>query len=172
LKKFAVSSVGKSILKNFISPDGYMIIDTFKRVVTELSGEEEGKLWENYVMSVATDVAYLIQDKTLEKQSLLNCRGPVYKLWSDALDMLELSFAYDKEILSTDLKNLQTVVHELVRNHFVPENIEKLETYMKFFSKTKNIQKFYKSETFEDHRDILRSILRKVWVETFFNGLE
>jgi len=172
MKKFAVTSVGKSVLKNFISPDGYMLIDTVKSVVTELSGEEEGKLWETHIMTFATDVAYLVQDKVLEKQALLNCRGPIYKFWSDALDMLELSFAYDKDKFSEDIIELQTAVHALLDNHLVADKFEHYDTYAKFFSKKKNIHKFYKSEQFVEQREILRSVLRKIWVETFFNGLE
>mmetsp|Transcript_11129 Transcript_11129/g.12248 ORF Transcript_11129/g.12248 Transcript_11129/m.12248 type:complete len:323 (+) Transcript_11129:93-1061(+) len=166
------SMLGKRLLKQFTNGDAIAVLEILKAAVI-LNGVSKTKAnyLEKSVLKATGFIVSFIQDKEIEKNEILKLRDPLFTLWSDAIDMMELSFAFDVDQLSKDICNLEDAC-TLVLSVFLPINIQKELTFL--FENFKN-KEFLLAAWNDDNTELyelrknLREVLRRSWDLVFFN---
>eukprot|EP01129_Flabellula_baltica_P003085 TRINITY_DN12933_c0_g1_i1.p1 TRINITY_DN12933_c0_g1~~TRINITY_DN12933_c0_g1_i1.p1 ORF type:complete len:335 (+),score=63.16 TRINITY_DN12933_c0_g1_i1:44-1048(+) len=167
VKRIAKTAIGRTLVQKFISEDGFAFFETIKDIIAQIEGEVRGKSWEKDIMVLAAEIVYLIEDGIIDKESVLLCRDSVYRLWSDTLDMLELSFAYNGSRFYTSMKLCINDFISVTFDCLKEERRDMIEGYASFFKNKDNIHRFFNDEEFSELRTQTRTILRRVWDATF-----
>eukprot|EP01124_Arcella_intermedia_P018835 TRINITY_DN25962_c0_g1_i1.p1 TRINITY_DN25962_c0_g1~~TRINITY_DN25962_c0_g1_i1.p1 ORF type:complete len:300 (-),score=61.29 TRINITY_DN25962_c0_g1_i1:162-1028(-) len=134
VSKVMVSKLGKKILKDWVSPDGIQFLTIMRNIIQKVTGSEvEATLFEQLALKTFTDVVLMITNKVLTKERVLLTRDSLFQLWSDALDMLEISFVFDGErLLDCCHKAWESITH-IILDGIDIEKRDKVEEFIALF---------------------------------------
>jgi hypothetical protein len=111
--------------------------------------------------------------------SLISRRDPVFQLWSDAIDGIEISFTFDEARLLMAMEDcymsLVNVIFPYLGNQLACKGLtspdkdveKKIDRYAKVFLDKEFITEFYTDTKWDAERQELWKILRVVWEDTF-----
>jgi len=167
LRQVVKSGVGKLILKTFVSQDGMNLISVITQIITQHIDSNTGTFYENFILELAVYIVYLIKDKIITKEEVLLTRDSIFKLWSNALDMLELSFAFDEDELINILQASYQTVGEIIFPYMNDTETESFQNLFRILINKELILLLYKNDEYLKNRENLHTILRKVWDESF-----
>jgi len=170
--KVVTTKFGKKLLKDWVSPDGIEFILILRKILAKYIGSDsEAEFFEQIALQTFCDVVVLITNKNISKEKLLIVRDPMFQLWSDALDMLEISFLFDDERLHTAMHSVINIVTSIVMIEIEEEKREAMIKYSSIFGNKELIIEFYTLDKWKDERKELKDVLRRVWDSTFSTTL-
>jgi len=170
LGKVVSSCLGKSLIREFISDDAIELIESIKLIVANYtSSTKKAERFENLTLKLAARVIILITNKDISKEQVLLMRDPLFLLWSDSLDMLEITFIYDEDRLVKSWQTLLAIITDVLFPYFTMAAKENMKEISNIFATREFIYTFYQSDKFSENRNQLRTLLRKTWEKAFIN---
>eukprot|EP01121_Diplochlamys_sp_Union-15-3_P000868 TRINITY_DN10729_c0_g1_i1.p1 TRINITY_DN10729_c0_g1~~TRINITY_DN10729_c0_g1_i1.p1 ORF type:complete len:138 (+),score=17.38 TRINITY_DN10729_c0_g1_i1:35-415(+) len=118
---------------------------------------------EKDVLKLAARIILLITSKEISKNDLLLMRDPIYALWSDTLDMLEISFVFDEERLIKSWHAAQSVIYDVIFPFLNQTRRQALNELFALFASKPLLVKFYTSPDYQEERNSMRTLLRRAW---------
>jgi len=166
--KVVVSKLGKRIIRDWVSPDGFAFLGIMRGIVRKKSNSEVvAELFEQLALRTFTDVILMITNKSLPKERVLLTRDPLFQLWSDALDMMEISFVFDELRLVSACASAWFNISSIILPGVGIEKQDQLDNYINLLSDKDFLIEFYTTDLWITERDQLKIILRRVWDTTF-----
>lgn len=170
LSRIVTTSIAKTMIQQFVSADAIIVIEILGRSLRKYykDSPQLSERLEPVVLQTGLDAAFMINDKVLSKDTLIHLRDPIFKIWSEALDMLELSFYFDADQLCATAVGLA----DALELHLLPylstkEKRDQLMEYKPVFANKEFIVAFYTSTEFQKEREELHGVLRRVWDRNF-----
>jgi len=155
-------------MKDWVSPDGVAFLSIMRLIVQKRTGSEaEAEFFEQLALKTFTDVILLITNKALPKERVLLTRDPLFQLWSDALDMIEISFVFDEDRLMEACDKTWQNISSFILSNLELEKRDHLDNFINLLSNKDFLVEFYTTEKWHSEREQLKVVLRRVWDTTF-----
>eukprot|EP01125_Pyxidicula_operculata_P010579 TRINITY_DN3479_c0_g1_i1.p1 TRINITY_DN3479_c0_g1~~TRINITY_DN3479_c0_g1_i1.p1 ORF type:complete len:263 (-),score=65.87 TRINITY_DN3479_c0_g1_i1:190-978(-) len=168
VSKVVVSKMGKKFLKDWVSPDGIAFLVAIRDIIAkQLNNQKEADVFEQIALKTFTDIILLITNKTLAKERVLLIRDSIFLLWSDALDMLEISFIFDDIRLLNSMNTCWDSVNMIILPHVELDKKDHIDKFSSILLDQKFVSEFYNDDKWSNEREKLKTILRRVWDNTF-----
>jgi len=163
------SSLGKKMIKDFVSPDGHAFVNLLKQILVKMeSGNaSKGEEFETLLLKWGVEILMRIQDKRIGKERVLMTRDPIFQLWSDALDMLEISWVFDESRLVLALHAAWAAITALSVEALEVTYVTPLHAFVDRFMQMDFVVRFYTAPEWSRERHDMRVLLRRVWDNTF-----
>jgi hypothetical protein len=170
LSKVVTTSIAKTLIQQFVSPDAILLIDLIGKSLRKYYKDKPqlAERFEQVMLQTGLDAAFMISDKVITKENLVSLRDPIFNLWSESLDMLELSFYFDAEQLTAAVVGLSDAL-DLYLLPFLStkEKRDQVTDFRPVLGNKDAILAFYTSDEFSAERDEMHTILRRVWDRNF-----
>lgn len=89
------SFLARVFLREFISPDGFKLIELGMKMINTYSGDsQKGAQFEKVIFNNLTTCMLMMSSQNLSKDDVILLRDPILQLWSDTLDMLVRFFLF------------------------------------------------------------------------------
>lgn len=170
LSKVVTTSIAKTLIQQFVSPDAIMLIELIGKSLRKYYKDtpQIAEKFEQVVLQTGLDAAFLISDKVITKENLISLRDPIFKLWSESLDMLELSFYFDAEQLKQTFVGLADALELYLLPYLsTKEKRDQVLDFKPTIANKESIVAFYTSDEFSAEREEMHTILRRIWDRNF-----
>lgn len=160
--KVATSQAGKAMIRDFLGPDIEVILKGLKKACGLVEKKKSSEI-ESNIIRLSVKVIILYRDKVVTDAELLKIRDSGKELWMAALDMLEMSFAYDQAKLANILEKLSEDIYKTLKIHISDDNLTMLKETFDFLSSVPVIEKLFVADETEKMRSDMCEALRRMW---------
>jgi hypothetical protein len=159
-EKAATSSLGKSILKDYLPDDTWFILEAFKRIVANISGSEKAKYLEKTVIKSGVKVAWLYKSKHISASDLKEaCKAPILKTWELFILCCDPKKRNIPEFCDS-VKRLQACFEVFFKSHITPKSLNRMKTVTtEYFADETIATKFF---TDPRHQEDLERVAQKL----------
>jgi len=161
--KAATYSAGKSLIKDMVGVEGVTIITQLKELIKFQDGKKKATEVENNILKIGVKVILLFQNKDITLEELSKPKDQIKALWSDVLDMLEISFCYDAKRLNTAIQKLEEDFEKILKPYLTEKSIVLLRDTMGYLRQESLLNRLYQSNECEKMRPEMEKTLRTLW---------
>eukprot|EP01101_Sappina_pedata_P006735 TRINITY_DN3433_c0_g1_i1.p1 TRINITY_DN3433_c0_g1~~TRINITY_DN3433_c0_g1_i1.p1 ORF type:complete len:336 (-),score=111.72 TRINITY_DN3433_c0_g1_i1:38-1045(-) len=145
MEKAAMSSVGKSALKEYVPDDTWIVLKICKRIVANLSGKARAKEIENTIMKIGVDVAMLTRKGFLKSdETMETCQFPLLKVWESVIHSI-CPKRRNVPALVVSINELMHSFETLLSPHLTSKHMVELRDTMMYFNE-ENINAMFADE--------------------------
>eukprot|EP01100_Stratorugosa_tubuloviscum_P010549 TRINITY_DN4533_c3_g1_i1.p1 TRINITY_DN4533_c3_g1~~TRINITY_DN4533_c3_g1_i1.p1 ORF type:complete len:305 (+),score=140.64 TRINITY_DN4533_c3_g1_i1:44-958(+) len=126
VEKAATSSVGKSVLKEYLPEDAWFMLSFLKSGITLFSNSNKAKQIENRLIKTGVKAVWLFKGGHLTPDEMqATCKQPILDLWTHFINCYEIT-KRDINLLSNLIRIVSNSFDQLLKRHVSPKNIEKM----------------------------------------------
>jgi len=162
--KVITSSFGKSMVKEVLPDDAWLIIDCLKSFVAKISGDKFADTMYNQMLKFAVQVTVLCREKVLTGEKFWgSLRKPLILIFSMLIDSLELPFSFDAVALSDAVRQVELQFTVVFASYLQADHMEEVMKIINYFSPPEIWTKLYTDSKYNKEVTLLVRTLRKIW---------
>jgi hypothetical protein len=165
--KVATSGAGKKMLEEFMGKEGKTLLKQLRELITLQDGKSKAKETEDNIIKLGVKVLLLHRNKDIAESELRKPVDFIKQLWSDVLDMLEISFCYDSDRLKKAAAKLEDEFAKMLGKYISDKNMEMLRATLKYLGSEPLMNRLFTADDTEKLRPDMQNNLRLLWDRAF-----
>jgi len=160
----SITDLGASgkIVKEFITPDTEVIMDSLKSFFTQYLGAEKASKIEKQLISISVKVALLYKEKHITKEYFNSTIVPMRLLISKLIDGYEIPFTFSPYEVVECLRELQKCFEKILRPFLHEKTILKMNQTFDLICDEDLIADFYVKRKWKECGTV-GNALRRLW---------
>jgi len=156
---------GGKIMKEYITEDVFMIIQSLKNFVFQREGPEKADKLEKQSISTAVKMALVYKENHVTKEYFEEIKIPIRVLVSAVIDGYELPFSFATEEIIDALRGVQKYIEQTFRPFLPEKTMNKLREIFDYFCTNSIIEDFFEKRKWKEC-EVVAITLRKIWDES------
>lgn len=168
LSKLVTTSLARSFIREFGNHDVIDLLDSTVAFVRKFSGAERAASIEKVLIEGSVLSYVSISNKYFTKDDLWLVRDPLIILWSNFVDMVEIRFLFDVELIQENFQKLKDVTADVIFPFLTELDIRKVHEIAEafdYFSQDTFLRAFFEDPQYLADRKHICAVLRKLWFE-------
>lgn len=165
--KVATSGAGKKMLEEFMGKEGKTLLKQLRELITLQDGKSKAKETEDNIIKLGVKVLLLYRNKDIAEAELRKPVDFIRQLWSDVLDMLEISFCYDADRLKKAAAKLEEEFTKMLGKYISGKNMEMLGATLHYLGSEPLMNRLFTADDTEKLRPEMQNNLRALWDRAF-----
>jgi len=154
--------VGGKIIREILSDDAVVIIDSLKNFLAQKLGAEKASALEKQAIGIAVKIALLHKDKRINTADLLAVTVPIRLLVSKVIDGYEIPFTFSAAEAAADMRQVQAAFEKIMKPVLTDKTIQKFRGMFDVFADEELIEDFFEKKKWREC-EIIATRLRDLW---------
>jgi len=154
--------VGGKIVREFLSDDAVVIIDSLKNFLTLKLGAEKANKMEKQAVSLSVKMALLYKDKKLNNQDVSALSIPIRLLVSKAIDGFEIPFSFNAIEVVEGIRDVQKAIEKVMKPVLAEKSMQKFDELFNDFANEDLIDDFFEKKKWREC-EVVATTLRELW---------
>lgn len=156
--KMATSFAGRKLIREFVPDIVLNTLDSLKRFVRLIDGEEKAENFEKNILRLSTKVALLFKNSKLHHDDVKILHQPLNKVYTLIIDGHEGLPSFKIENLFDTLSTVKVLLFKLLTPHFKPKSVNRLTSVFDYVS-MENMKRFFTEENKENATKVYETIV-------------